>query len=146
MTLDWILQIAASGGAALVGAAATDAWSYARTEFARLLGRGDSQREEIAARKLDGLAREIEQAEPAQRDEIRARRQAAWQVRLEDLVEDDTAVANDLAAVVERLRELLPAEQNAWVQNITASAPNATAQGVQHGNIINHYSGPSPSS
>jgi hypothetical protein len=39
---------------------------------------------------------------------------------------------------------MLPAEQNVWVQNITASASSATAQGVQHGNIINHYGGSGP--
>jgi hypothetical protein len=138
MSLDWMVQLAASGGAALAGAAGTDAWKFARAGFARVFGRADPDRGALTERRLEASATEVEQAPHADRPEVRARQQVIWQTRLADLLEEDPAVADDLRSVVAQLIERLPAAENHWVMNVTASAPNATAQGVQHGNIINH--------
>jgi hypothetical protein len=140
MVAEWITSLAATGGATLVAAAATDAWQSARTGFARLFGRGDDGREAAAARRLDALAGEVEQAPPAQRGKVQQRLRDDWRVRLADLIEDDPTVAGALRPLVEQIRALLPVPQQQWVvqQTITASAQGATAQGVIGGSIINH--------
>jgi hypothetical protein len=127
-----------TGAATLVQAAATEAWELARSGFARLLGRGDQEREAIVARRLDALASEVEQSPIEQRDELRQRLLPAWQTRLADLIEENPAAADALRNLRDELLTRLPASQQQWVQNITASAPGATAQGVMFGNIVNH--------
>lgn len=138
MDVGWLAQLGTTGALVLVQAAATDVWQLARTGFARLLGRGDRAREAVAERRLDALAAEVEQALPAQRDEVRRRLLPAWQTRLADLVEEDPAAADALQVLRDELLTRLPTPQQQWVQNITASAVGATAQGVMFGNIINH--------
>ncbi|MFG1954828.1 hypothetical protein [Micromonospora sp. NPDC048830] len=138
MDLGLLAQLGTTGALVLVQAAATDVWQLARAGFTRLLGRGDREREAVAERRLDALAAEVEQALPAQRDEVRRRLLPAWQTRLGDLMEEDPAAADALQVLRDELLARLPAPQQQWVQNITASAPRATAQGAMFGNIINH--------
>ncbi|MEU8263212.1 hypothetical protein AB0C02_21595 [Micromonospora sp. NPDC048999] len=138
MDLGGLAQLGMTGAAVLVQAAATDAWQVARSGFVRLFGRGDREREAVAGRRLDALAAEVEQATLAQREEVRQRLLPAWQTRLADLIEDDPATADALQSLRDELLARLPAPQQQWVQNITASAPGATAQGVMFGNIITH--------
>jgi hypothetical protein len=130
MDAAWLTQLAATGAAALVGAAATDAWQQARSGFARLLARRPGSEEAIVLHRLDALSAEIEQAPPVDRDEIRRRQQPLWQARLEDLIEKDDAAAQDLAGLTDRLRAQLPAHSEHWVQHITAH-PGGTAYGAQ---------------
>lgn len=136
MVAEWITSLAAAGGATLVAAAATDAWQQARAGFTRLLGGGDRDREVAAGRRLDALAREVEQAPP----EALQRLRDDWRTRLADLIEDDPAAADALRPLVDQIRTMLPEARQQWVvrQTIAASAPGATAQGVVGGNIINH--------
>lgn len=136
--MDWLLGLATAAAAALVQAAATDTWRVARTGFVRLLGRGDRQREALTERRLDALATSVEQEPAAQRDEVRRRLLPAWQTRLADLIEEDPAVADALRKLRDELLARLPTPQQQWIQNITASASGATAQGAMFGNIINH--------
>ncbi|MFI7026937.1 hypothetical protein ACIBMZ_29915 [Micromonospora sp. NPDC049900] len=138
MDLGWLAQLGTTGALVLVQAAATDVWQLARAGFTRLLGRGDRKGEAVAERRLDALAAEVEQAPPAERDEVRRRLLSAWQTRLVDLIEEDPSAAEALQVLRDELLARLPAPQQQWVQNITASAPHATAQGVTFGNIINH--------
>ncbi len=136
MDLDLLLQLGTSGAAALVAAAATDAWQSARDRFVRLLGRGDPVREEVMGRRLDALASEIEEAED--RAVTRQRLLPIWQTRLSDLIEEHPELAPQVERLSEDLRAVLPDPQRHWVQHITAAAPGATAQGVMFGSIINH--------
>lgn len=137
MSLEWIAPLAASGGAALAAALGTDAWRFTRDSLARLFGRKEPSRAALVERRLDDAAAEIAEADDADLPAVRARQQAAWEVRLTDLLEEDPTTADDLAALIAEVKAQLPA--NHWTMNITASAPNATAQGVQNGSIINHY-------
>ena len=141
MDADWLLQLATSGATTLVGAAATTAWEEARSGFARLFGRGEKKREEIAAVRLDALAAEVEQAESSERDAVRQRLLPVWQTRLADLLEEDPAVTGVLRSLRDELLVRLPKAQQQWVQNITADAVGAIAQGVMFGNIYNYGDG-----
>ena len=145
---EWLLALAKSGATTLVGAAATDVWQQARAGFARLFGRGDAQREALAASRLDALAVAVEQAggPGTELDAVRQRQQAVWETRLGDLLEEDPEVAQALRRLCAELLPQLPAAQQQWLQHITASAPGASAQGVMFGNLINHPAPPSTAS
>jgi hypothetical protein len=140
--LGWLAQVGTTGAAVLVQAAATEVWQAARSGFVRLFGHGDGEREAVAERRLDALAAAVEQAPPEQRDQVRQRLLPAWQTRLSDLIEEDPATADALRALRDELLARLPTPRQQWVQNITATASDATAQGVMFGNMINHLSPP----
>ena len=50
---DAVLSLASLAGQTVVTAAVTDAWGTAKRGFARLLGRGDPARTELAERRLE---------------------------------------------------------------------------------------------
>ena len=137
-----ILSLLNTGAATLVAAAATDAWQQARKGFARLLGRGDQGRERATERRLDALAAAVQQASPEGRAEVCRQLQAAWQVRLGDLIEDDPNIAPSLQDLIERVRTELPIRQQAWVQNVTASGQGSAYGVMGHGGSIHIHPGP----
>jgi hypothetical protein len=121
--------LAASGGAALVGAAATDAWQTARAGFARLLSRGDSRRQQLAETRLDNTAAQVSGAAEAGRDEVRGRELAVWSARLADFVEEYPETAEELRALTEQVRSALPAAQQTWVQAVNTGSVTQSGRG-----------------
>ncbi|MFF0706194.1 hypothetical protein ACFYVC_38430 [Streptomyces tendae] len=97
--------LAAAGGTAVVQAASTDAWTGLRQRLARWLGRGNPQRENAELERLDQTAGELDMARPAELERVRIRQEAAWQARIETLLEslDDT----ERVQAVEQLSALL---------------------------------------
>ncbi|MFD0039956.1 hypothetical protein ACFVIZ_20260 [Streptomyces anulatus] len=97
--------LAAVGGTAVVQAVSTDAWTELRHRLGRWLGRGNSQRESAVLERLDQTAGELGAAGPAELERVRIRQEAAWQTRIETLLEslDDT----ERAQAVEQLSVLL---------------------------------------
>ncbi|MEO3927400.1 hypothetical protein ABGB07_26540 [Micromonosporaceae bacterium B7E4] len=69
---------------------------------------------------------------------MRERLLVAWQARLVDLMEEDPTAAEAVRLLSGELQAKLPAARQQWIQNVTAAAPGATAQGVMFGNIVNH--------
>jgi hypothetical protein len=53
MAAEELLALAALAGQTVVAAAATDVWGKAKQGFARLLGRGNQSRVEVAERRLE---------------------------------------------------------------------------------------------
>jgi hypothetical protein len=143
VVVEWVAALAAAGGSALVGAAATDAWQSARDEVLALFGRGGDRRREVAAARLDADAGEIEAAEVGERDEVRARVLPGWQTRLADLLEEYPEARKEMDAWVQKVRGQLPATQQAWVQNIIAR-DHGQSFGSQGGNVIVHQAPPTP--
>jgi hypothetical protein len=144
MDADWLAQLAVSGATTLIGAAATDAWDQAREGFVRLLGRGDTDREAVAGRRLDQLTATVAQAEADERDAVREQQLPAWRTRLADLLEEDPRSAEPLRDLRDRLAKELPAPQQQWVQNITATAAGAVAMGAMFGNVNYHAAPAAP--
>src|SRR4051794_7481393 len=103
MDADWLVQLATSGATTLIGAAATDIWKDARAGFARLFGRGDADREALAAKRLDALTATVEQADVSERDTIREQLLPVWQTRLTDLLEEDQGTADLLRGLRDEL-------------------------------------------
>ncbi|MFE9181438.1 hypothetical protein ACFYN5_34970 [Streptomyces sp. NPDC007126] len=100
-----LTALAAAGGTAVVQAAGTDAWTELRQAVARWFGRGDRQRERVELERLDQSAGELEMTEAAMVERERIRQEAAWQTRIEAVLEnlDDT----ERAQAAEELRNLL---------------------------------------
>jgi hypothetical protein len=138
MDTDWLVQLAASGATTLIGAAATDIWKDARAGFARLFGRGDADREALAAKRLDALTAAVEQADASERETIRQQQLPVWQIRLTDLLEEDPGTADMLRGLRDELQARLPTPQQQWVQNNIAHGQGIVF-GVQGGNQHVYY-------
>src|SRR5262249_20310664 len=126
MLVEGLLALAALAGQTVVTAATTDAWEACRQGFARLLGRGDSRKEQLAEQRLEETREQLTAAEGADLDRIRAAQAAEWQTRLADLLEEDPDVEAELRALVEQIRGQL-----------AASVVSATDHSVAAGGNVN---------
>lgn len=121
------LAVAAAGGTSVVQAAGTDAWSSLRQRVARVLGRGDAQRERAELERLDRTAQSLEEADATgETEQASLRQEASWQTRFESLLEN--VEGSEQQQVAAELRALV-AEQQEF----------ATRQGV----VGNVFHGPS---
>lgn len=141
--LEALLALAALAGNTVVAAAATDAWEAARRKFARLLGRGDPDKEKAAERRLEQTHDQLTNAAGEDLERVRVALEAQWVTRLADLLEDDPGVEAELRAVVEEIRSQLPTGTVAAADhavaagrdmNISASE-GGVAAGVIHGDV-----------
>lgn len=134
------MALAAAGGAALVGAMATDAWEAARSGVARLLGRDDQRRTEVIEAQLDEDAALV-RSTGEDSDQVRGELAPAWGRRLAALLQDNPEAAEELRILVKRIRTQVPPQQQAWIQHITATQ-GGTAFGQQGpGGQHIHYHG-----
>jgi hypothetical protein len=101
MLAETLATLASTGGTALVTAMVTDSWEALRSKFARLLGRGDARAEAAMLARLDESRTALASAAAVGDSErIRPELEAAWRIRLEDLLERDSEVAEELCALV----------------------------------------------
>jgi hypothetical protein len=70
-----------------------------------------------------------------------ARQEGVWEGRLRDLLVEDPDAVTQVRALLEEIRHQVSHAPRA-VQNITASAPDASAQGAMFGNVINYGDAP----
>jgi hypothetical protein len=98
-------------------------------------------------RKKAMIRAEIERSSLVLRDSAaglpatRARQEGIWEERLRALLAEEPEAAAELRALLEEIRYHV-SQMPQPVQNITASASGATAQGVMFGNVINYSSLP----
>ncbi|MET8168802.1 hypothetical protein ABZT34_31895 [Streptomyces sp. NPDC005329] len=97
--------LAAAGGAAVVQAAGTDAWTGFRQQVASWFGRGNTQRESTELERLDQTATVLETAEADQAERVRLRQEASWEAWFIALLEGLNSEQRDQAAA--ELRALL---------------------------------------
>ncbi len=132
-----LMALASLAGNTVVAAAATDAWEAARHKFARLLGRGDPERERLAERRLTETREQLTAA-GADLELARASLETRWVGWLADLLEEDPGAEADLRALVEELRAAVSAADRSVAagrdMNITASG-GGFAAGVVHGDV-----------
>lgn len=126
--------LAAAGGTALMGAAATDAWHSVRARFARLLGQGAPPLEQVELERLDRGAADVESAPEHDRDTVRRHLERRWTDRLEVLLEEHPETAAELRALIDEVSAGLPHTTQTWVQNNVAQA-GAVQNITQHGDI-----------
>lgn len=107
--LEALIALAALAGNTVVSAATTDAWEAARRKFAQLLGHGDRDRTRLAESRLDQTRQQLEAVTGQELERAQAELGRAWQVRLQDLLEEDPSIEADLRALVQEIQDALPA-------------------------------------
>jgi hypothetical protein len=115
----------------------------ARRKFAQLLGRGDSNKEQLADRRLEETRQQLEGASGQELEKAQADLEKVWQLRLQDLLEEDPGVEAELRALVEEIRAQLPAgvvsaagHSVAAGRDVSISATSGgVAGGVIHGGV-----------
>ena len=138
-----LMALATLAGNMVVTAAVTDAWEVARKGFARLLGRGDPHRTNVAEQRLEATHDQLTNVTGADLERVRAALEAQWTTRLADMLEEDPGMEADLRALVEAVQAQLPAGMVSAADhslaagrdvNISASG-GGIAAGVIHGNV-----------
>jgi hypothetical protein len=152
--LEALIALASLAGNTVVAAATTDAWEAARKKFAQLLSRGDRDRARLAESRLDQTRQQLEGVTGQELERAQAELGRAWQVRLQDLLEEDPSIEADLRALVQEIQDALPAGVSATGHavaagrdvNISADRGGA-AYGVIHGSVAPpNPTGPGPTS
>jgi hypothetical protein len=104
-----IFSLASLASRTVVAAAVTDAWGIAKPGFARVLGRGDPHRTELAERRLEQAHQQLAGIPSPELERVQADLEAAWQARLLDLLEEHPDSAADLRPLVDQIQARLSA-------------------------------------
>jgi hypothetical protein len=141
--LEALIALAALAGNTVVSAATTDAWEACRRGIARLLGRGDAKKTELAKQRLAETHNQLATAAGADLERARAAQEAQWTTRLTDLLEENPDVEAELRALVREIRAQFPAGGVSAADHAVAAgrdvsisaAGGAVAAGVIHGDV-----------
>ena len=140
---DVLLALAQFAGQTVAQAAVTDMWEAARGRFAKLIGRGNVRKTEVAERWLGETHDQLAAATgPALAVAQRAQTER-WTARFADLLDEDPQVAAELRVLVEEIKAELPTQPVAAAdhsvaagRDVTVSADRgSTAAGVMQGNV-----------
>jgi hypothetical protein len=138
-----LMALAQWAGQTVAAAAVTDVWESARGKFARLLGRSDARKTEVAERWLAETHEQLTVVEGADLERARAALAQRWEGRFADLLDEDPGAEADLRALVQEIRAALPAgvvsatdHGVAAGRDVNISADHGgVAAGVIHGNV-----------
>jgi len=138
-----LVALAQWAGQTVAAAAVSDVWESARGKFARLLGRGDGRKTEVAQRWLAETHERLTVVEGADLDRARAALAQRWEGRFADLLDADPAAEADLRALVQEIRAALPARVVSAADHGVAAGRDVNisadrggvAAGVIHGNV-----------
>lgn len=141
--MEALMALAALAGNTVVAAAAADAWEAVRQKFARLLGRGDPRKEQLADQRLEDTRQRLTGISGQELARAQAELGKLWQVRLADLLEEDPGAEAELQALVEEVRAQLPPGLVSAADHAVAAGRDVNiradrggvAAGVIHGNI-----------
>jgi hypothetical protein len=119
-------------------------WEAARGRIARLLGRGDARKGEVAERWLGQTREQLAAAAPgADLERVREAQAQRWAGRFADLLDEDPGLEAELRALAEDVAAQLPATTVSAVGHSVAAGRDVTitasgggiAAGVIHGNV-----------
>ena len=139
-----LMALAQFAGQTVAAAAITDVWEAVRGRIARLLGRGDAHKTEVAEQWLAQTRQQLEAAAPGT-GLGQAQRAATerWAGRFADLLDEYPGLEADLRTLADEIAAQLPAGEVSASDhsvaagrdvNITASG-GSLAAGVIHGNV-----------
>ena len=140
---DVLMALAQFAGQTVATAAVTDVWEAFRGRFARLLGRGDARRTQVAEQWLAQTRQQLTVAPGSELERAREAAAERWAGRFADLLDEDPEIEAELRALVEEVAARLPAGAVSAAGhsvaagrdvNITGSG-GGTAAGVIHGNV-----------
>jgi hypothetical protein len=143
MSGDVLLALAQFAGQTVAAAAITDVWESVRARFAKLLGRGDARRTEVAEGWLAQTHDQLAAAGPGSVEQARQASAERWALRFSDLLDEDPSLAAELRALVEEVAARLPAGAvSATGYSVAAGrdvhitvSGGGLAAGVIHGNV-----------
>lgn len=143
MSGEMLVALAQFAGQTVAAAAITDVWESVRSRFARLLGRGDSRKTEVAEGWLAQTREQLATAVPGSVEQARQAAAERWALRFSDLLDEDPSLADGLRALVDEVVPLLPAGAvSASSHSVAAgrdvhisASGGGTAAGVIHGNV-----------
>jgi hypothetical protein len=148
-----LMALAQWAGQTVAAAAAADVWGTARHKIARLLGRGDQRKTEVAERWLDETHQQLTAVQGADLEPAKSAAARRWEGRFADLLDEDPELEADLRAAVQDIAAQLPAGLVSATDHsvaaggdlkITASG-GGVAAGVIHGNVAPpNPTGPGP--
>lgn len=110
-----------AGSTAVVGAMGTEEWQTARAGLARLFGRGRPLRQARYEAQLDDNAARVAQADNP--DQVRDGLVPVWRLELQGLLRRHPDAEGELRALVARVADALPAEQQDWVHAYLTRPP-----------------------
>ena len=137
------MALAQFGGQTVAAAAITDMWEAVRDRFARLLGRGDARKTEVAEQWLAQTRQQLAAAAGSGLEQAREAQAERWAGRFADLLDEYPSVEAELRTLVDEVAARLPAGAVSAADHsvaagrdvsITASG-GGTAAGVIHGNV-----------
>lgn len=144
MSGDVLVTLAQFAGQTVAAAALTDVWEAVRGRFARLLGRGDARKAEVAERWLAQSQEQLVAAAPgADLEQVRGVQAERWAGRFADLLDEDPGLEAELRALVEEVAAQLPVSTASAADHSVAAGRDANimasgggvAAGVIHGNV-----------
>lgn len=144
MSGDVLMALAQFAGQTVAAAAITDAWEAVRSRFARLLGRGDARRTEVAEQWLAQTREQLTEASDADAGRAREMQAERWTGRFSDLLDEDPSAEAELRTLVEEVAACLPAGAVSAAShsvaaghdvNVSASS-GGIAAAVIHGNVV----------
>jgi hypothetical protein len=138
-----LLALAQWAGQTVAAAAITDVWEAARGRFARLLGRGNARKAEVAERWLAQTREQLTVVPGDGLERVREAQAERWTGRFADLLDEDPGVEAELRALVEEVAAQLPAGAVSAEGHSVAAGRDMTitasgggiAAGVIHGNV-----------
>jgi hypothetical protein len=138
-----LIALAQSAGQTVASAAVTDPWESVRGRFARLLGRGDARKTEVADRWLAQTREQLASAAPGAVEQAKKAAAERWASRFCDVLDEDPSLTDRLSALVDDVAAQLPAGavsptgySIAAGRDVTITASGgATAAGVIHGDV-----------
>jgi hypothetical protein len=141
---DVLVALAQFAGQTVAAAAITDVWEAARGRFARLLGRGDARKTEVAERWLGQTRQQLAAAAPGtDLEQAREAQTERWTGRFADLLDEDPGLEAELRALVQEVAVQLPAGAVSAAGHSVAAGRDVTiaasgggiAAGVIHGDV-----------
>lgn len=143
-----LLSLASTAGQTVVTAAAADTWKTVKRAFARLLGRGDPARTELAERRLEQIREDLTSVQADQLERVQDRLIVAWQARLLDLLEEHPEIAGELQVLVGEVQAQLRAGVvSIGGQGVTAGRDvsiSASGGGISAGTIQGNVTSANP--
>lgn len=144
-----LIALAQWAGQTVAAAAVTDVWESVRGRFARLLGRGDARKTEVAEQWLAQTHNELAPVSPGPRLERTGEAAAErWADRFADLLDEDPGLEADLRALVEEVAAQLPAAAVSAADHSVAAGRDvriaASSGGIAAGVIQGNVASPDP--
>jgi hypothetical protein len=138
-----LVALAQFAGQTVAAAAVTDVWEAVRGRFARLLGRGDARKTELAGRWLAQTRQQLTAAGSQDARQLQEAVAERWTGRFADLLDEEPDLEAELRALVEEVTAQLPAGAVSAASHSVAAGRDVTitassggiAAGVIHGSV-----------